>query len=234
MELRGVLLDLDGTLVDHAAAADAGLRAWLPTIGRAATDAAVARWTAVQEPHLAAWRAGTISFAEQRRRRLRDFLGTPSPPDAELDATFAGYLHHYEAAWRAYDDVPDALAAIAEAGLVTAVLTNGSTVQQRKKLERTGLGGRVGPVFTVENLGVAKPAPEAFHRACSQWGLRPDEVLSVGDDHAFDVVAARTAGLRAAHLDRLGTGPPGEPVRLRSLRDLGPLLTAASNYDRRS
>ncbi|MEV8508312.1 HAD family hydrolase [Actinoplanes sp. NPDC051475] len=227
MELRGVLLDLDGTLVDHASAADAGLRAWLPKIGRAATDAAVARWTALQEPHLAAWRAGTISFAEQRRRRLRDFLGTTAA-DAELDDIFAGYLHHYEAAWRAYDDVPDALRAIAEAGLATAVLTNGSTVQQRKKLERTGLGGRVGPVFTVEDLGAAKPDPAAFARACSRWGLAPAEVLSVGDDHAYDVAAARAAGLRAAHLDRLGTGPPGEPTRLITLRDLGPLLNATS------
>lgn len=227
VELRGVLLDLDGTLVDHASAADAGLRAWLPTIGRAATGAAVARWTALQEPHLAAWRAGTISFAEQRRRRLRDFLGTTSATDIELDDIFAGFLRHYESAWRAYDDVADALRAIAEAGLVTAVLTNGSSVQQRRKLERTGLGGRVGPVFTVEDLGAAKPDPAAFARACSRWGLAPAEVLSVGDDHAYDVVAARAAGLRAAHLDRLGTGPP-EPTRLTTLRELGPLLDAAS------
>ncbi|MFI7599344.1 HAD family hydrolase [Actinoplanes sp. NPDC049681] len=227
MRLRGVLLDLDGTLVDHASAVDAGLRAWLPTIGRDATDAAIARWTTIQEPHLAAWRAGTITFAEQRRRRLRDYLGTAAA-DEELDEIYARYLSHYEAAWRAYDDVADALRTIAGAGLVTAVLTNGSTVQQRKKLERTGLGGRVGPVFTLEDLGAAKPDPAAFTLACSRWGVPPAEVLSVGDDHALDVVAARAAGLRAAHLDRLGTGPPGEPTRLTTLRDLGPLLNETS------
>ncbi|BCJ55310.1 haloacid dehalogenase [Actinoplanes sp. NBRC 14428] len=223
MRLRGVLLDLDGTLVDHAAAADAGLRAWLPTIGLAATDAAVARWTELQEPHLAAWRAGTISFAEQRRRRLRDFLGTDAA-DPSLDETFAGYLRHYEAAWRAYDDVTDALEIIAAAGLATAVLTNGSRVQQHRKLARTGLAGRVGPVFTVDDLGVAKPDPRAYRLVCERWGHNASEVLSVGDDHELDVAGARAAGLHAAHLDRPGTGPADEAVRLTSLRDLGPLL----------
>jgi putative hydrolase of the HAD superfamily len=219
VSLRGVLLDLDGTLFDHQAAADAGVRAWLPSIGLPATDEAVARWTALEEPHLAAWRAGTISYAEQRRRRLRDFLGTDGS-DAELDDVFAGYLRHYEAAWRAFDDAADALRMIAAAGLRAAVLTNGSTVQQNKKLDRTGLSGLVGPVFTVDGLGVAKPDPEAFRRACRSWGLAPGEVLSVGDNHALDVVAARAAGLHAAHLDRPGRGPLDEPCRLSSLREL--------------
>ncbi|MET8149741.1 HAD family hydrolase [Actinoplanes sp. NPDC049668] len=224
MKLRGVLLDLDGTLVDHESAAAAGLRAWLPSLGLAPTDEAVARWSEVQEAHLAQWRAGRISYAEQRRRRLRDFLGTGGS-DAELDEVFAGYLTHYERAWRAYDDVAGALAAIAAAGLGTAVLTNGARDQQRRKLEATGLGGRVGPIYTVDDLGVAKPNPDAFRRACARWGLAPGEVLSVGDNHALDVLGARAAGLRAAHLDRLGHGPPGEAHRIASLAELGGLLS---------
>ncbi|WP_238547166.1 HAD family hydrolase [Actinoplanes friuliensis] len=216
MELRGVLLDLDGTLMDHDRAADAGLRAWLPSLGLEATDAEVARWIALQEPHLAAWRAGRISFAEQRRRRLRDFLGTDGS-DAELDAVFAGYLAHYERGWRIYDDVADALAVIAEAGLRTAVLTNGARTQQLRKLAAIGLG-HLDPVFTVDDLGVAKPHPDAFRRACSRWGLAPGEVLSVGDNHELDVLGARAAGLRAVHLDRLGGST--ETARVASLTEL--------------
>jgi putative hydrolase of the HAD superfamily len=222
---RGVLLDLDGTLVDHEGAAAAGLRGWLPSLGLVATDEAILRWAAVQEPHLAAWRDGRITFAEQRRRRVRDFLGTRGS-DAELDEIFAGYLTHYESAWCAYDDVADALTALAAAGLPTAVLTNGSRGQQLRKLGRTGLGDRVGPVFTVDDLGVAKPHPEAFRRACARWGFPPGEVLSVGDDHALDVLGARAAGLSAVHLDRHGRGPAGETHRITSLRELPAHLSA--------
>lgn len=225
MKLRGVLLDLDGTLVDHEGAAAAGLRAWLPTIGLAPTDEAIARWAAVQESHLAAWRDGQISFAEQRRRRLRDYLGTDGA-DAELDEIFAGYLVHYEGAWRAYDDVAGALAALAAAGLATAVLTNGIRGQQLRKLAWTGLGDRVGPVYTVDDLGVAKPHAAAFREACSRWGFAPGEVLSVGDNYALDVLGARAAGLSAVHLDRHDRGPAGELCRLTSLRELDAHLRA--------
>jgi putative hydrolase of the HAD superfamily len=226
----GVLFDLDGTLVDHESAAVAGLRAWLPAIGVAPTAAAVAGWLALQEPHLAAWRAGEISFPEQRRRRLRAFLGLHGQgtdgTDAELDELFAGYLVHYERAWRAYDDVAEALALVERAGLRTAVLTNGTREQQLRKLDRTGLAGRVGPVFTVDDLGVAKPHPDAFRTACARWGLTPGEVLSVGDNYDLDVVAARAAGLQAVHLDRLGRGPGTEPPSLTSLRDLARFLVS--------
>lgn len=225
MKLRGVLLDLDGTLVDHESAAADGLRAWLPTIGLVPTDEAITRWADVQEAHLPAWRDGLISFAEQRRRRLRDFLGTDGA-DAELDEIFAGYLIHYEDAWRAYDDVAGALTALAAAGLATAVLTNGVRGQQLRKLARTGLGDRVGPVFTVDDLGAAKPHADAFRRACAGWGLAPGEVLSVGDNYALDVLGARAAGLSAVHLDRHGRGPAGEPRRLTSLGELHAHLRA--------
>jgi putative hydrolase of the HAD superfamily len=169
-----------------------------------------------------AWRARTITFQEQRRRRLRDFLPLIRIPYAEdrLDEIFDGYLAAYESSWRAFPDVDAALAAIAAAGLAVAVLTNGATEQQHSKLSRTGLTGRVGPVFTVEDLGHAKPDPAAFLGACARWGLPPAAVLSVGDRHDLDVLAARAAGLHAVHLDRRDEGPFDEPHRIRSLTEL--------------
>jgi putative hydrolase of the HAD superfamily len=220
--LRGVLLDLDGTLVDQEGAVTAALRSWLPALGVAPTAEVVELWRLVQERHLVAWRDRTITFQEQRRRRLRDFLPTVgvSYVDEELDTVFGGYLRAYESSWRAYDDVADALALIAAAGLATAVLTNGTIELQNDKLARVGLAGRVGPVYTVEDLGVAKPHAGAFLGACERWGLPPAAVLSVGDRHDLDVLPARAAGLQAVHLDRLDAGPTDEPHRIKSLRGL--------------
>jgi len=220
--LRGVLLDLDGTLVDQEGASTAALRSWLPALGVTPTAEVLELWRLGQERHLAAWRERTITFQEQRRRRLRDFLPAVgvSYVDEELDAVFDGYLRAYESSWRAYDDVADALTTIAAAGLATAVLTNGTNELQNAKLARVGLAGRVGPVYTVDDLGVAKPHAGAFLGACERWGLPPAAVLSVGDRHDLDVLAARAAGLQAVHLDRLDAGPMDEPHRIKSLRDL--------------
>ena len=222
MTLRGVLFDLDGTLVDQDGAVTAALRSWLPRLGVDPTAEVQDFWLECQERHLVAWRERRISFPEQRRRRLRDFLPAVgvSYVDDELDAVFEGYLRAYEQAWRRFDDVDDALAVVAAAGLAVAVLTNGTIEQQNDKLARVGLAGRVGPVYTVEDLGVAKPHAGAFLGACERWGLPPARVLSIGDRHDLDVVAARAAGLRAVHLDRHDAGPAHERHRIRSLAEL--------------
>ncbi|MEU4688270.1 HAD family hydrolase [Actinoplanes sp. NPDC023714] len=218
---RGVLFDLDGTLGDHDGSVAAALNGWLPSIGAAYTPEIHALWDEIAERHLATWRRREIDFSEQRRRRLADFL--PHVGVAYEDGLFAGYLTHYDAGYRAFDDAAAAVAAVAGAGLAVAVLTNGSTRQQRGKLDRMGLG-HIANVFTPDDLGVAKPDPDAFRLACERWGFAPGSVLSVGDNHAFDVLAARAAGLRAVHLDRPGTGPAGEQHRIGTLKEISAYL----------
>jgi putative hydrolase of the HAD superfamily len=222
--LQGVLFDLDGTLGDHDASVAAALRVWLPAIGVTFRPELHTLWDEIAERHLASWRLREIDFPEQRRRRLRDFLPAVgvAPPD-DLDAVFAGYVDAYQGAYRAYDDAAAAISMVESAGLAVAVLTNGDTAQQRAKLAGMGMAG-LGPVYTPEELGVAKPNPAVFLQACARWGIAPGAVLSVGDRHEFDVRAARAAGLRAVHLDRLGTGPHDEPDRIGSLRDLADYL----------
>lgn len=229
MDLRGVLLDLDGTLIDHEGAVADALRAWLPTLGVSATAEVVQVWSAVQERHLISWRERRISFQEQRRRRLRDFLpavGVPFVDDEDrLDDVFAGYLHWYEKSWRVFDDVEEALIGIHRAGLQIAVLTNGTVEQQNDKLTRVGLSGRVGPVYTAEELGAAKPAAGAYLGACQRWGLPAAAVLHVGDRYDLDVEAARRAGLQAVHLDRSNERSPDTDDWIPSLCELTNLLS---------
>lgn len=218
-----VVLDLDDTLFDHTASARAGVGAWLAGCGVVLTDAIADAWFAAEERHHGDWARGLVSFAEHRRRRLREFfptVGLSAGDDASLDAVFAGYLECYQGAWRGFDDALGALAAIRARGLATAVLTNGTEAQQRAKLERIALLERVGPVFTAEALGVAKPSPRAYAAVCAGLDLAPGSVVHVGDDHALDVVAARGAGLRAVHLDRSGAGARDDE-RITTLADLG-------------
>jgi putative hydrolase of the HAD superfamily len=226
VQLRGVLLDLDDTLLDQRGAVRNALFAWLPALGVTPTPALHRLWVDLQEHHLTAWRERSVTFREQRRRRLRDFLPLIKIRYAEsdLDRIFEGYLAAYQQAYTLFDDARGALNALTAAGLATAVLTNGISEQQNDKIARVGLTGRLGPVFTAEDLGVAKPAPAAFALACARWGLSPAAVVSVGDRHDLDVLPARAAGLHAVHLDRLHQGPFDEPSRITSLTALPALL----------
>ena len=232
MTLATVVFDLDGTLFDHPAAAREGLRIWVRSLGHTLTEELAEAWFAAEEEHFRSWREGRIGFAEQRRRRLRDvlpLLDQPVGDDADLDALFAeGFLRAYETAWCGYGDVDAALQAAHEAGLVTAVLTNGTREQQNAKIAAIGLTGRIGPVLTAEEIGVAKPHPAAFAAVCERIGVAPEAALYVGDDHSVDVLAARAAGLRAVHLDRTGTGPQDETDRISTLLELAAHLAPRS------
>jgi putative hydrolase of the HAD superfamily len=157
-------------------------------------------------------------------------LDEPIGTDEQLDALFAsGYLAAYERSWRAFDDAAPALAALTAAGYRLGVLTNGSDAQQRQKLRAIGLLEAVGPVWSAEAIGVAKPHPEAFRIACSGLAEPPASVLYVGDQHDIDVLGARSAGLPAVLLDRDGSAPPGETAVIHSLAELPAVLLHAAH-----
>jgi putative hydrolase of the HAD superfamily len=224
VRVRGVIFDLDGTLLDHRGSVVTALQGWLPELGASPDRHLPAAWLAAERRHFPDWRARRISFGEQRRRRLKDFLpliGHRVGDDEQLDSVFAGYLAWYERSWRAFDDAADAVRAVTGAGLSIAVLTNGTTLQQNAKIAKIGLTGKLGPVLTADDLGAAKPDPGAYLAACRQLDLRTGEVLHVGDLYDLDVVAAREAGLRAVYLDRTDEGPHDEPERITSLDQLG-------------
>ena len=167
--VEAVVFDLDDTLFDHTGSTRRALSAWLFTLDVVSSASLAEEWFDAEARHFEAWRAGVISFDEQRRRRLRDFLpliGRPVGNDAALDSVFADYLHCYEESWQAFDDAWPALGALVAAGLVVAVLTNGTTVQQRSKVDKIGLADLLAAVVTSEELGVAKPAPQAYLAAC--------------------------------------------------------------------
>ncbi|WP_022923697.1 HAD family hydrolase [Serinicoccus marinus] len=222
-QIRAVIFDLDGTLVDHVGSATKALEGWLPELGATLTAELRGAWLVAEEKHFPAWRAREVTFAEQRRRRLRDFLPLIDSPvglDAELDDVFAGYLRHYEAAWTCFDDARETLQKISRLPIKTAVLTNGTDEQQHAKIKKVGLAGLVSQVFTAESLGAAKPDLSTYRSVCKALNVEVNRALHVGDVYALDVTAPREAGLQAVHLDRDDAGPFDEPTRIRSLREL--------------
>ena len=85
-----------------------------------------------------------------------------------------------------------------------------SGVAQDRLLERDGLL-RLFPVRVYScDVGHAKPHPETFQRALAGLGLRPEEVLHVGDSERTDVQGALAVGMRAIRFDAVRRGGPRE------------------------
>jgi putative hydrolase of the HAD superfamily len=224
-ELDGVLLDLDGTLLDHREAAAAAALQWARALpGWDEDEAADTRWTQLERRYFPLYLCGELTFQEQRRLRVRAFHASLSTlDDAEADRQFDDYLTRYRSNWRAFPDVAGFLRRVHNQGLMAGVLTNGNASQQREKLEAI-LPGSGLMLLASSELGFAKPSPESFQAACARLGIRPKRTVMIGDDRDVDVLGARRAGLQALHLDRGAGGVGGEVVD--SLEAAGRLLLA--------
>ena len=193
--------DLDGTLFDHAGSAHIGLDGFLGSLGTELTEPAVELWRDAENTHYEHWLAGRITFQEQRRRRLREFLprvGIAVPDtDAAQDELFESYLSEYRAAWRPFPDAIPLLRSLRGEGIRIGVLTNGSGEQQRDKLAVTGLLPLIDAVCVSEEIGVPKPDPRAFDALAEAMGAPPSDIVFIGDSPHYDVEGARAAGMRA-------------------------------------
>jgi putative hydrolase of the HAD superfamily len=227
-----VLFDLDDTLVDHRTAATTALthaiERWSPDPAALDRDELVALWWQIEQEQYDAYLRGECTHAEQRVRRLEQFLpalGAVSGDDAFLAAQFEHYLVAYVAAWSPFADVPAALDQLEVAGIGVAVLTNGDPRQQRLKLERTGLLGHFARILTPTEVGAPKPDATAFVNACSMLGRDPPRTAYVGDNLEVDAVGAAAAGLRGIWLDRSGSDAT-PPSGVRRIASLGALSSA--------
>lgn len=225
VEIRAVLFDLDNTLFDHAASARAGVDAFLRHLGAGHSGELTPAWFEIEQANYDRFLIKELSFHEQRRERLRQFIpltGLAAPAsDAELDELFAVYLRYYEQAWTAFPDAAPALQNLRSAGMLLGVVTNGNHDQQTSKISRIGLEPMLDRIFSSELTSHAKPAPEAFTQPCKWMKVRPAHTLYVGDNYRVDIEGARNAGLTAIHLHRGGDGRQGT---IQSLAELPHLL----------
>lgn len=104
---------------------------------------------------------------------------------------------------RPFPGVLELLAALrAGPRLVLGVITEGLEVKQAEKILRLGVYRHLDPgaVFISDVIGISKPNPKLWQRACADTGVPPAESLYVGDNPVNDVVPARAVGMRTVRM----------------------------------
>ena len=222
-----VLLDIDDTMVDTRQGFVAGMRAvagvYLPHLGAGGSAAALEHWVRDPGGYFAAFTRNDLDFDQQRRLRAaamhRDLGGIELDDDA-----FASWNRTYEAAfrlaWVALPGAAELLSDLVASGLPFGAVTNARVDYQVDKLARTGLSAL--PVLVgTDTLGVGKPDPRVFSRACELLGVVPARTVYVGNDLAVDAQAAVAAGLLGVWFDRGHDPAPDVPAsRLPVVRSL--------------
>ena len=129
---------------------------------------------------------------ESIRMALRRSGEDPALADTAFDVFFAERQRVV-----LYDDAAPALQWLSERYPLVAV-SNGNA-----DLKLTGVDRWFRSALSAYQFGSAKPEAPIFLAAAASVGVRPDQVLHVGDDPALDVVGALNAGMQAAWVARM-------------------------------
>ena len=180
----------------------------------------------------ATWRTKQLEYTWQRTildryvdfwRVTADGLDFALDAHGVDDAALRDDLLHAYLKLDCYPEAPGVLEALKEAGLRTAILSNGSPMMLEAAVESAGVGGVLDEVISVDELGMYKPSPEVYRLATDALGVGRGQV-SFQSSNAWDAAAAATFGFRVAWCNRFGQArerlPDAPDVEIRTLDEL--------------
>ena len=121
----------------------------------------------------------------------------------------------------AYPEGPGVLAALKQAGVARAILSNGSPDMLAAAVASAGIADLLDDVLSVEAVGRFKPHPSVYDLVGARFSTRPDQVLFVSSN-GWDIAGAAAYGFDTIWINRTGDPVdrlPGRPAAI--ARDLG-------------
>ena len=205
--IRALTLDLDNTLWDIDSVihrAEATLWQWLgehyPRIHDCwSTDDLISLRRDIMDKH----QDRCFDFRFLRKKVLEQVAMTSGYDESLVEPAFE-IFDDVRNDVELYPDVPEALEALYSRYTLVA-LTNGNA-----NLEKIGIRHLFHGVVTAVDAGAAKPDRQIFDVAVRQAGVRPEEILHVGDHPTADVDGARQVGMRTAWINRNAAVWPDE------------------------
>jgi len=129
-----------------------------------------------------------------------------------------------------FPEVPDVLRRLKQAGMRTAILSNGSPAMLDAAVKGARLDDLLDAVLSVEEAGVYKPHPKVYQLAVERLGV-PASAIVFQSSNAWDAHAASAFGMQVVWCNRYGQRPerlPGAPDReVKSLAELPDLVGIA-------
>ncbi|KRB92779.1 phosphoglycolate phosphatase [Noviherbaspirillum sp. Root189] len=188
--IRAAIVDLDGTMIHTAPD-------FLVAVNRMRSDLGLGPLDIETITHFVG--KGT----ENLMRRVLAVDYAPDEVEIHFPQALASYHGHYLAIngdhSTLYPGVREGLDALRAKGLRLACVTNKPIAFAVPLLEKTGLRGYFELVYGGDSLPKKKPDPLPLLTVCKDFGLRPEEVVAIGDS-SNDAQAARAAGCRVLNV----------------------------------
>lgn len=199
-EIRALLFDVFGTVVDWRSGIIRELAAWGKDARVVADWPAIADgWRGLYQPAMERIRTGNRGFVRLDILHEENLIEIFSQHG--LDAPTGNDLHRLVTAWHRLDGWPDAVSGLTrlKARYIIAPCSNGNIALITNMAKRAGLPWDV--VLGAEVAQAYKPHPQAYLGSADALGLKPEECMMVAA-HLDDLDAAAELGLATAYVPR--------------------------------
>ena len=223
--IRVILWDIDGTLLDFAAAEREAIRGCFATFGLGeCTDEMLARYSVINRQHWEKLERKELTKPQVLIGRFEVFFA-----EEGLVADCAAFNDEYQIRLGdtvCFHDDGYELVQQLKGRVRQYAVTNGTKVAQQRKLRNSGLDVLLDGVFISEDIGAEKPDIAFFHPVWKTIGpYAPDEVLIVGDSLTSDMQGGNNAGIRCCWYNPKGVPAPEHLKIDYNIRDLREILT---------
>lgn len=124
-----------------------------------------------------------------------------------------------------HPEVHDAITRLRAAGFRVVTLTNSVAEVAEDQLRNAGLRPLIDAVYSADQAGLLKPAPESYQRVLDAERVAPSGAVLIAA-HGWDITGAAAAGLATAFVSRDGRVPlPGADVPTLVASDLEDVAT---------
>jgi putative hydrolase of the HAD superfamily len=105
-----------------------------------------------------------------------------------------------------YPDAVELLRDLAQTKLIVGVISAGLAIKQAEKVVRLKIGRYMSSnaIFISDQIGISKPNPKLYLRACQSVGVAPAEAMYVGDNPPNDIDPPKSLGMIAVLNRRSG------------------------------
>lgn len=218
---RWFLFDLDETLVNFPQ--QQALSTMAQTAGLALTDQLHAHYKSHNHQLWQAYAQNAIDAASLQRRRFEPLAEHCRHSPERLNQIYLDSVVDHTELFAGADTLLQRLQEVAE----LAILTNGFDDVQRRRVAQVLPHFPQERVFTSEQIGTAKPQPQAFHFVLNQLTVDArEQVLMIGDNLDTDIAGAHLSGLDACYLGDAHPGDehPGVSHHATDINDLSTLI----------
>lgn len=203
-----VFWDVDGTLLDFEYSQRHALTKCLHTIGRAATEEILERYSQINDSYWKRLERMEITKKELLTGRFITLFEEFGIEGVDPEVFRLEYQEGLSSIYAYIDNSLEVCRTLKDY-VKQYVITNGVAVTQEKKLRLSGLSDMMEELFISENIGAPKPNREFFDY-CLQRVPEKDrsKILIVGDSLSSDIKGGVLAGIPTCWYRKEGTLPP--------------------------